>query len=310
MEGIMEITNNNTKHSTFFHLGYITLTAFVLLIMVLGLPLSTNAKSSIDNSAIFHPDPIIFSGPTYTGIAFGDPFNRLVPNSRYDPRVIYDSYGYLIDNTSYGIKNPDLGATPTCFGSGTGNPVPWNNLYHSGEDLYNFTTVNSSTWNNIVYTVADGTVIFVSQYDDNFYPGQVVIIQHNPPEGIFYSVYAHLNGPSISVVQGNPYLRGAVIGTVRYHEYSGIDINLLYHSTDDSHLHFEIRNFADAANIYQYPDTQCNILNPRNNGGKGYTSPNHPPDTFPSSTVHYVDPSWFIFTHQNHMFIPTVSRSN
>lgn len=71
---------------------------------------------------------------------------------------------------------------------------------------------------------------------------------------------------------------------------------------DDSHLHFEMRYFYDASNIYvNYPN--CNGYLP----GRGYTHPQHPDDFPPSQSNHYTDPIGFVQSHTG-VFLPLVMR--
>jgi hypothetical protein len=73
-----------------------------------------------------------------------------------------------------------------------------------------------------------------------------------------------------------------------------------YH--DDSHLHFEMRYFYDASNIYvNYPN--CNGYLP----GRGYTYPQHPDDFPPSQSEHYTDPIAFVQSREG-VFLPLIIR--
>lgn len=72
--------------------------------------------------------------------------------------------------------------------------------------------------------------------------------------------------------------------------------------SDNSHLHWEIRYFADGNNIYpNYPN--CNGASAP---GRGYTYPEHP-DNFPSSTAGYTDPFTFVTNHAG-VFLPHLMR--
>jgi len=209
---------------------------------------------------------------------------------KYGPRITYDNGGILIENTDYGVKNPDLQGN-TCFG------VDFSQLFHAGEDWYR--EDGNSTQGAEVTAVADGKVLFA---DPTFeYPGRVVIIEHTLSSGQkVYSMYGHIDRNSLSVSAGQIVSRGERLGTVMYQPCTGRYPE--YHpSGDDSHLHFEIRYFYDGSNIYDdYP--ACNGIIP----GRGYTYPEHP-DDFPSPSAGYTDPTTFV---QNRLgsFLPFVLK--
>jgi murein DD-endopeptidase MepM/ murein hydrolase activator NlpD len=109
------------------------------------------------------------------------------------------------------------------------NPNPhYEDKWHAGVDL---------SWKNDleaylaadmpVYAAADGRVKCV---EDKIlsWPGSVVVLEHEYPSETVYSVYGHLN--PLSVVEGQFIASGEVIGTI-------LD------QGDNSHLHYEVRNF-------------------------------------------------------------------
>lgn len=201
---------------------------------------------------------------------------------QYGARVNYDGE-LLIEDTEYGVVNPDMWGN-NCF-----NQIWGEDLIHSGIDLYR--TDGLTTAGAEVTAIADGTVIW---YSENF-PGGVIIIEHNlPPDGQqkIYSLYGHLDASYVS--EGDEVSRGQVIGTVVYDDWEGYYTP----SHDDSHLHFEIRTFADGSNIYSnYP--VCNRYFP----GRGYTYPEHPND-FPNQDEHYVDPLAYINSKNTTLYMP------
>jgi Peptidase family M23 len=108
-------------------------------------------------------------------------------------------------------------------------------------------------------------------------------------------VYAHL--ATINVAEGDNVLRGQILGTVRE--------NILDDgTTDDSHLHFEVRHFEDGENIYPIT-TDCN--GKAKKAGVGYTYPEHP-DNFPSPGLGYTDPLAFI-NNRRGMSLPIVQKA-
>lgn len=134
--------------------------------------------------------------------------------------------------------------------------------------------------------MADGTVVYVSQQAN--FPGQAVIIQHElPTGGSSYSVYVHLNVPSVT--SGATVVKGQQIATVYSQNYSG-RYPEFYTNNDDSHLHFEIRPFQDARTIF----SQCQGAG---EVGVGYA--------YPSSTIsNWNDPLAYIATR-----VATISKA-
>jgi murein DD-endopeptidase MepM/ murein hydrolase activator NlpD len=202
----------------------------------------------------------------------------------YGPKLTYDHSGVLIENTDYGIQNPDLKYSSNCFG------VEKRQLFHAGEDWYRrdgFDTAGSE-----VTAIANGVVTFADPDFD--YPGRVVVIRHIlPTSQIIYSVYAHLNSP-LEVSAGQTVYGGQLLGKVLPQAYDGLYPE--YHPEGyDSHLHFEIRYFADGTHIYE---PYCAGSIP----GWGYTYRDHP-DDFPA-TGGYTDPNNFLISQGPGGFAP------
>ena len=95
--------------------------------------------------------------------------------------------------------------------------------FHAGAD-YKYSSAESS---KNVYSVADGTVIFVHKYGDNG-AGNRVRIKHD--DGIVTTAYYHLDSYNVSV--GNKVKKGQVIGKIGG---SGFKID-----SWAKHLHFEV----------------------------------------------------------------------
>ncbi len=190
----------------------------------------------------------------------------------YGPRKLFEG-DRLLEDTGFGALNPDLPGG-TCFG------VLWRRVYHAGVDIYR--EDGESTRGAEVTAIADGIVV----YDDPgmYFPGRVLIVEHEKDGEKLYSVYGHLSYNSIEVSRGEEVKRGQRLGTVMYQAYTGRFPE--YHpSGDDSHLHFELRRFLSARSIYPaYP--RCNGLVP----GRGYTYP-APPTSFPAAGQGYLDPA-------------------
>ncbi len=281
-------------HSRFIHWNYLFIRAILVNVFALILALSGafekqfrigSVIAKTNRSTTVH----LASYDQSIDRIFCDPFGY-VGRSKYRSRLVRDIYGNIIENTDYDVNNPDLADPTSCFG------VPWNQLWHAGEDLYDST--GASTQDVWVKADADGFVLYAPL--DIWYPGLVVIIEHSLPSGnpsnYVYSVYSHLQVESLQVYYGQRVTRGQLIGQVLYQEdVPGID---------DSHLHFEIRTFLDGRNIYP-PTTTCNY--PDNVPGVGYTYPQHP-DDFPNSTQYYIHPSVFISNHQYRATLPHVAK--
>jgi murein DD-endopeptidase MepM/ murein hydrolase activator NlpD len=189
----------------------------------------------------------------------------------YGPRVTREG-GKTIEDTNYDVQNPDLKGG-TCFG------IAWEKLWHSGQDLYR--SDGKSTAGAEVTAIADGKVVYTNP--DINYPGLVVILEHSSGDATLYSVYAHLDDNSLEVQEGDQVVQGQRLGTVLKQRYTG-RFPALHPSGDDSHLHFEMRRFLSARNIYAAAPA-CNGLV----AGRGYTYPAHP-DAFPAKDNAYVDP--------------------
>lgn len=193
----------------------------------------------------------------------------------YAPRMLKDG-GKLIEDTGYDVQNPDLKGG-TCFG------VAWEKLWHAGQDLYR--TDGKSTAGAEVTAVADGVVAYANP--DLNYPGLVVIVEHETEGGKLYSVYAHLDDNSLQVSKGQQVKRGDKLGAVLKQAYTG-RFPAQHPSGDDSHLHFELRRFLNARNIYPNAPA-CNGLV----AGRGYTYPDRPGE-FPTADAGYVDPAEWV----------------
>jgi len=208
---------------------------------------------------------------------------------KYGPRYTYDNGGALIENTDYGVTNPDLSHYSDCFA------IEMRYLIHAGEDWYR--PDRSPANSDEVTAVADGIVY---DYDTRWsYPGYAVILQHTLPSGNVYSVYMHIENVPSGISNGQPVYRGQKLGTILQQNYDGRYPQ--YHGTDDSHLHFEMRYFASANGIYS-DHPPCNKGDA---AGRGYTYPGYPPDTYPNSSQHYTDPTTFVQSHSG-SFLPLI----
>ena len=211
----------------------------------------------------------------------------------YTPRITYDNSGNIIENTDYGVKNPDLKPSTTCFG----NDIPLSTTYHAGEDLY-YPDRSVDTAGSDIFAVADGIVMDVSAPN---WPGSAIVIEHILPSSQkVYSVYIHVD--DVAVQTGDVVHLGDQLGTAIHQNYNGNYPE--YHvNIEDSHLHFEIRYFGDGTTIYTdfgYNYSKCNGAY----AARAYTPPDIHPDNFPSPGAGYTDPTDFINSHSS---IPTLT---
>ncbi len=214
-----------------------------------------------------------------------------VDGQSYSPRINHDD-GNLIENTDFDAQNPDLSGYSNCFEAAKSQ------LHHGGEDLYR--TDGTSTANAEVTSVADGVVIEYNPDPSFDYPGKAIVVEHAlPSDDIVYSVYMHLQ--NVQVTQGQEVYRGQTLGYVLYQQYDGNfpDFHASNYNGDDSHLHFEIRHFGDAAAVYEaYNGGQYAACNKGDKAGRGYTPPDVHAYDFPAPGQGYIDPTDFINSHQ------------
>jgi murein DD-endopeptidase MepM/ murein hydrolase activator NlpD len=149
----------------------------------------------------------------------------------------------------------------------------YKNLYHAGEDWANSPGTE-------VKAVANG-VVAIYQPGYNTYPGRVVVIEHELPDGnIVYSMYGHLD--VVNVYQGQKVFKDNTIGTILY--WPG--------DPDNSHVHWEMRYFPDGSNL-------C-LPRPSGYYGPGYTYPDHP------DSYGYTNPSNFVNSHNGITGCPSI----
>jgi hypothetical protein len=112
----------------------------------------------------------------------------------YGPRVTINNHGRIVENTHYGVKNPDLILPSKCFWRDASE------LYHAGEDWYR--QDGQGTAGATVTAIADGIVF---DFDPaNHHPGESVILQHGSPGQHYYSVYMHIKDVPFRKPDGSP----------------------------------------------------------------------------------------------------------
>jgi murein DD-endopeptidase MepM/ murein hydrolase activator NlpD len=194
-------------------------------------------------------------------------------------------YGTRVENTDYTARNLDLilgGADRiTCFELGG------HRLYHAGVDLYR---VGSPATGAQVKAIANGVVTHVG----TDFPGSVIVLRHDLPSGPpVYSLYGHLDVTNTISVD-DPINKGYVLGTVRSLPHDG-HFPEFHPDGNDSHLHFEIRTFADATTVGL--PAACDVAG---KAGVGYTYPNFP------DSYGYLDPMAFLRVRvpANRVYLP------
>ena len=155
-----------------------------------------------------------------------------------------------------------------------------NNKCHAGEDWWE--SPGSPTAGDTVTAAANGVVRYAQDTD---YPGTVVVIEHQLPDGnLLYTQYGHLDvdlavAPDDIVSQGDP------LGTV-------LD------QGDNSHLHFEVRDFLTD------PD-----INPGWAPGPGYWPPDGGNPALCAATLTdlgWFNPQWY---YSGRVFLPAVLKN-
>lgn len=204
------------------------------------------------------------------------------PPLGYTSSSLYGPYPLTI----FGSQNPNLLNIDTCFLDEASVPIKWPILFHAGTDWFELN--GNSAAGDSVTAIADGVVEWVSGSTAN-YPGAVVIIRHADPDlGTLYSLYMHLINP-VKVQIGDIVNQGTQIGEVIEQTYTSDDGT----PVDNSHLHWEVRTFADATQQAWFPQSCDGSV-----AGEGYTKDD-------PTQYGYIDPD-SIFNSD--LFLPIVNK--
>ncbi len=211
--------------------------------------------------------------------AVADAFDFPLDPQRFGPYVPHVS-GALPVDTRFGAQNPGVGKAGKCFESLGGERVPFDRLYHAGEDWFALDGAGQVQGRGAagepVRAIANGVVSWIQALGVE---GYVVIVEHHLPEDErLWSVYWHV--AALQVATGEAVARGEVLGQVH-------DRGL------NSHLHWEIRTFADASELFP-PESaggrgSCNGYV----AGVGYTWDDAPDSARPEAWG-YLDPVIFV----------------
>lgn len=165
-----------------------------------------------------------------------DGFDFPLDPSRYGPYVRGVS-GPLDVDTRFGVQNPALGDTPKCFHDRNGVGVPFRELYHAGEDWFRLDAAGqvalAAAAGDPVRAIAHGTVYMTQHIGSE---GWILVLEHRlAADRSIYSAYWHVTRPEVD--RGDSVARGQVIG-------------LIHDQGQNSHLHWEMRDFADASDLF------------------------------------------------------------
>ena len=163
-------------------------------------------------------------------------FDFPLPPGEFGPYIPYET-GPLPVDTRYGAQNPGLGSEGKCFVDLAGAQVPFDQLYHAGEDWFAYDAsgqvVGGQGAGATVSAIAAGRVTWTQSLGRE---GNVLILEHLLLEGDrVWSVYWHVAEVQVSV--GEAVTLGQPLGRVHDRGFN-------------SHLHWEIRTFADGSMLF------------------------------------------------------------
>ncbi len=212
-----------------------------------------------------------------------DGFDFPLDPGRYGPYV-QGVTGPLNVDTRFGVQNPALGDTPKCFHDRNGQGVPFRELYHAGEDWFrldaNGQADTSAAAGDPVRAVAQGVVYMTQQVGDQ---GWIVVLAHRLKDGTpVYSAYWHVS--DLQVERGDSVERGQVIAIVHNQGWN-------------SHLHWEVRSFADGADLFPLDSAGGRGTCNGHAAGVAYTWDGDPARARPEYWG-YFDPAAFVDSHR------------
>jgi murein DD-endopeptidase MepM/ murein hydrolase activator NlpD len=212
-----------------------------------------------------------------------DGFAFPVDPGRYGPYV-HGLTGPLNVDTRFGVQNPALGDAPKCFQDRDGVKVPFRELFHAGEDWFRLDAAGQvalgAASGEPVHAVARGVVYMTQEIGSQ---GWIVVLAHQLAEGTpIYSAYWHVN--QLQVDQGDRVERGQVIGVIQ-------------DQGRNSHLHWEIRDFADASQLFSHDSAGGRGTCNGRVAGVAYTWDDDPSRARPEYWG-YLDPVTFVEGHQ------------
>ena len=217
--------------------------------------------------------------PVSETAAIADNFDFPLDSARFGVLIPRRSGLPLVD-TRFGAQNPALGNAGKCFVNLNGEHIPFSQLYHAGED---WLTLNKrgrvspgKAAGEPVYAVANGVVESITLMG---FDGYVIIIRHALPNGeSIWSVYWHV--ASVQVAEGEAVTHGQTLASIH-------DRGL------NSHLHWEIRTFADGSSLFPADSAGGRGTCNGHSTGVGYTWDDDPTRAMPEAWG-YLDPTEFV----------------
>jgi len=212
-----------------------------------------------------------------------DTFAYPLDPERFGPYIPHVS-GPLPVDTRFDVQNPGLGDDGKCFVNRDGEKIPFDRLWHAGEDWFAVDAGGKvrggAGAGEPVHVVANGVVTWAQSLGAE---GNVLVIEHHfSDEERLWSVYWHVADVRLAV--GEAVALGETVGIVHDRGFN-------------SHLHWEIRTFGDASALFP-PDTAggrgaCNGYFM----GVGYTWDDDPARAHPEFWG-YLPPSEFVAANQ------------
>jgi murein DD-endopeptidase MepM/ murein hydrolase activator NlpD len=165
-----------------------------------------------------------------------DAFDFPLPPGKFGPYLPYVG-GPLPVDTRYAAQNAGVGADGKCFVDRNGNKVPFNQLYHAGEDWFARDARGRVDGHGAagapVAAIANGAVTWAQGIGAD---GYLIVLVHVLPDGSrVWSAYWHVARPVVPV--GQAVKRGERVADVFDREVN-------------SHLHWEIRAFEEGTSLF------------------------------------------------------------
>jgi murein DD-endopeptidase MepM/ murein hydrolase activator NlpD len=212
-----------------------------------------------------------------------DGFDYPLDPGRYGPYV-QGVTGPLDVDTRFGVQNPALGDAPKCFHDRNGEGVPFRELYHAGEDWFRLDAAGQvdavAAAGDPVHAVAAGVVYLTQEIGSQ---GWILVLSHTMEDGTkVYSAYWHVS--QLQVRRNEHVRRGQVVALVHDQGWN-------------SHLHWEVRTFAHASNLFPSDSAGGRGTCNGRAAGVAYTWDDDPSRARPEHWG-YFDPLAFIESHR------------
>lgn len=125
--------------------------------------------------------------------------------------------------------------------------------FHEGIDIAPVKRDRAGNPLDLIYSIADGTVVYVSPQAGRSNYGKYLVVEHRWEDSSIYSLYAHLS--EITCAVGDRVVAGSVIGQMGY---TGVGLN-----RTRSHLHLEVAFMTNA----RYDDWHRTFVGGQNHHG-------------------------------------------